>query len=132
MATDNPITRTQSNLFVSISGVWTHLQLFSEAEVYKLDISGAVEQQVLGLEVAVDDAAAVEVVEGLDDAAGVEPRGGVVKVAAVPEDGPELPAQAGLHQHVEILAVFECFEQLHDEMAVGLLHNFLFCNRNIN
>ena len=124
MATDNPITRTQSNLFCF--DIWTHLQLFSEAEVDKLDISGAVEQQVLGLEVAVDDAAAVEVVEGLDDAAGVEPRGGVVEVAAVPEDGPELPAQAGLHQHVEILPVFEGFEQFDDKMAVGLLHDFLF------
>ena len=68
----------------------------------------------------------MEVVEGLHHTAGVEPAGGVVKVAAVPEDGPELPAQAGLHQHVEILPVFEGFEQFDDKVAVGFFHDFLF------
>jgi hypothetical protein len=43
----------------------------------------------------------------------------------VPEDGPELAPQAGLHQHVQVFPVLEGLEQLHDELGVGLLHNFL-------
>ena len=41
------------------------------------------------------------------------------------EQGPELPAQAGLHQHVEELGVVECFVQLHDEGAITALHDQL-------
>ena len=36
----------------------------------------------------------------------------------VPEDGPELASQAGLHQHVEVLPVLEGLEQLHDKLGV--------------
>ena len=43
----------------------------------------------------------------------------------VPENSPELAAEAGLHQHVQILPVLEGLEQPHDEPAVGLLHNLL-------
>ena len=42
-----------------------------------------------------------------------------------PEDGPELSTKAGLHEHVEELPVLECLEELDDEAAVGLLHDFL-------
>ena len=40
-----------------------------------------------------------------------------------PEDCPELSTEAGLHQHVEELPVLERLEQLHDELAVRLLHD---------
>ena len=73
----------------------------------------------------VDDPPGVEVVEGLDDAGGVEAGGAVVKVAAVPQDGPELSAEAGVHEHVEVLSVLEGLEELDDEVAVGLLHDLL-------
>ena len=66
----------------------------------------------------------MEVVEGLDNTAGVEPGGGVVKVSTISEDGPQLSSQAGLHQHVEVLPVFECLEQFDNEMAVRFFHNF--------
>jgi hypothetical protein len=63
----------------------TDLQLFGETKVDELDVAGAVEKQVLGLEVAVDDASRVQVVERLHHASGVEACRAVVKVSAVPE-----------------------------------------------
>ena len=60
-----------------------YLQFLCEAEVDQLDVADGVEEQVLGLEVAVDDAPAVQVVEGLHHAGRVEPRRGVVKVTTV-------------------------------------------------
>lgn len=62
----------------------------------------------------------MEVVKGLHNAGGVEARGSVVEVAAIPQDGPQFTAQTTLHQHVEIFAIFEGFEQFHDEVRVGL------------
>ena len=55
------------------------VELAREAEVCELDVARGVEQQVLWLEVAVDDAAVVEVVEGEDHAAHVEARRGVLQ-----------------------------------------------------
>ena len=101
------------------------LQLFGESKVDQFDVAGRVEEKIFGFEVAVDDAAAVKVVERLHDASRVEARGRVVEIAPVPEDGPELAAQAGLHQHVEVLAVLERFVQLDYKLAIGLLHNLL-------
>ena len=43
----------------------------------------------------------------------------------LPEDGPELSAETGLHQHVEILPVLEGLVELDDELTVGLLHDLL-------
>ena len=67
----------------------------------------------------------MEVVEGLDDAGGVEAGGAVVKVAAVPQDGPELASEARVHEHVEVLSVLEGLVEFDDEVAVGLLHDLL-------
>ena len=62
----------------------------------------------------------MQVVKGLDHAGRVEPGGAVVKVAPVPENRPQLSAQAALHQHVQVLAVLERLVQLHDKVRVGL------------
>ena len=67
--------------------IFYYLQFLGEPEVDELDVADPVQQQVLGLEVPVDDAAAVEVVEGLNHAGGVEPRRRVVEVATVPITG---------------------------------------------
>merc|ERR1719429_383516 len=80
----------------------------------------------LWLKVPVNDASTVQVVKCLNNATCVESSCLVVKVALVPQDGPEFPSKTGLHQHVEELTVFERFEQLHDELAVRFLHDFLF------
>ncbi len=71
------------------------------------DVSFGVEEEVFRLEVPVDDPSAVQVVHGADDAGDVEPRCGVVEPAPVSQDGPQLAAQARLHQQVDVLAVAE-------------------------
>ena len=70
-----------------------------------LDVAPGVEEEVLGLEVPVDNAAAVQVVDGVDDAGHVEARCEVVEPAAVAQDRPQLPAQARLHQQIHVPAV---------------------------
>ena len=47
------------------------------------------------------------------------------QVLSSPENGPELAPKAGLHEHVEELAILERLEKLHNELAVRLLHDFL-------
>lgn len=101
------------------------LQLFGETEIHQFDVAVGVEEEVLGLEVAVNDPTAVQVFKGLDDAGRVEAGRVVVEIAAVAQDRPQLAAQAGLHQHVEVLAILERLVQLDDEIAIGLLHYLL-------
>lgn len=105
--------------------MFTDQQLFGKSKVDQLDVAVDVEQQVLRLEVSVDDVPAVQVAERLDHAGRVEAGCRVVEVAPVSQDGPQLAAQTRLHQHVQVLAVFERLEQLHDEVAVGLAHDLL-------
>ena len=76
-----------------------------KGDVYQFDVAVGVEEQVLRFEIAVDDVARVEVIERLDDARRVEAGGGLVEVAAVAQDRPQLAAEARLHQHVHELVV---------------------------
>merc|ERR1719507_2508962 len=73
----------------------THRQFLGKTKVYKLYIATCIQKQVLWLEVSVDDASAVQVVECLNNATCVEPSCLIVKVTLVPEDGPELSTKAG-------------------------------------
>ena len=87
-----------------------------EPEVDHLDVSPGVQEEVLRLQVPVDDPPGVEVIDGGYDAGHVEPGGGVVEPAAVAQDGPQLAAQAGLHQEVDVLAVAERAVEVGDEL----------------
>jgi len=102
------------------------LQLLGEAKVYQLHISAFVEQQILRLQIPVDYVPRMQVIEGLHHTRRVEAGGAVIKVALVSQNCPKLSAQATLHQHVQVLFVLEGFEQLHDELAIGLAHDLLF------
>ncbi len=62
----------------------TNLELLGEPKVDEFDVSGGVEEQVLRLEVPVDDAPAVQVVEGLHHAGGVETGCRVVEIPPIP------------------------------------------------
>lgn len=46
-------------------------------------------------------------------------------IIASPEYRPQLAAQTRLHEHVEVLAVLEGFEELDDEVTVGFHHDLL-------
>ena len=67
----------------------------------------------------------MEVIKGQDDAGNVESCGAVRESLIPSEEGPELPSQAGLHQHVEILGVVVGPVQLDYELTVTVLHYLL-------
>ena len=72
----------------------------------------------------------MQVVDGVDDAGHVEARGEVVEPAAVAQDRPQLPAQAGLHQEVHVLAVFERAIQTENKQQMVMVlqaKNYSFC-----
>lgn len=62
----------------------------------------------------------MQVVKRLHNAGGVEARGAIVKVSAVPQYRPQFPAQAALHQHVEVFAILERLVQFHYKVRVRL------------
>ena len=68
----------------------------------------------------------MEVVKGKDDASNIEPGGVVSEALTVSEDCPELPTQAGLHQHVEVPGVLEGLKQLDYEWTWTVFHYKLF------
>lgn len=67
----------------------------------------------------------MKIVERLDHARRVESSGGVIEMPSIAQNRPQLAAEAALHQHVQVLAVFERLEELHDEITVRLGHNLL-------
>ena len=67
----------------------------------------------------------MKVVKGEDDARHVELSGGVGEPLASPEQCPQFPAQAGLHQHVEKLCIVICFIEFDNKGAVTTLHYIL-------
>lgn len=71
----------------------------------QFDVAVTVQEEVLRLEIAVDDVARVQVIKGLNDAGRVEQSGPVVEMPAVTQDRPQLAAQTGLHQHIDVLVI---------------------------
>lgn len=76
-------------------------ELLGEAEVGEADVSLAVQQDVLGLEVAVDDFFGVEVLDGADDLGGVEEARAVAEASPAAQVAEELATRHVVHQHVE-------------------------------
>jgi hypothetical protein len=81
--------------------------LFGETKVGNLEVTMAVEQQVLGLQVAVDDVVRVQVVEGEGDLSGVELCDGVGEALRLAQQAEQLAALDKVHDHVQVLRVLE-------------------------
>ena len=107
-----------------------HLQFLGEPEIDQFHVALRIEQQILRFQVAVDDAATVQVFKRLDDAGRVETGGRVVEIPAVPQNGPQLATQTGFHQHVQVLSVFKSLVQLDYEIAIGFFHD-LFLRHDV-
>jgi len=78
------------------------VEFLGEAEVADLEVTFAVEQKVLGFEVAVDDGQRVEIVEDERDLSGVEHGRVGLKATGVAQVRKQLPATDILEQHVQI------------------------------
>ena len=98
-------------------------QLLGETKVGELDVAGGVEEQVLRLEISIDDASGVEVVEGKDDAGDIEGGGLVREPPTVPQQRPKLTSEARLHQHVQVFWAVECLVHFDYERASTLQHD---------
>ena len=92
---------------------------FGEPEIGQAEVSAGVEEEVLGLEIAVDDVEGVEILEGEDDGGEVEAGdvGGETLCAA--EVGEEFSAGDVGKEHVDVEAVLESGEEVDDE---GVVH----------
>mmetsp|Transcript_38597 Transcript_38597/g.90238 ORF Transcript_38597/g.90238 Transcript_38597/m.90238 type:complete len:465 (-) Transcript_38597:1410-2804(-) len=91
-----------------------------EAEIDHLEVALLVDEQVLGLEVAVDDFEAVHVREDRHDLRRVEARVLVGQRRLGGEQREELAAERNLEQHVELALVLVCGDELQDE---GVVHH---------
>lgn len=76
-------------------------ELLSESEVCEADVSFAVQQDVLGLQVPVHDLFGVEVLDGAHDLGAVEEARGVAEAPAAAQEAEQLPARHEVHQHVQ-------------------------------
>ena len=89
-----------------------------EAEVGHLDVSLGVEEQILGLEVAVRDAVGVEILERQDDLSGVESRDVVRESSRATEVGEKLAADDVLEHEPQAPFVLTRTEKRDDERVV--------------
>jgi hypothetical protein len=78
-----------------------------KAKVGNLDVSPGVKQKVLRLQVAVDDAQSVHVIEGKDDLCSVEAGCSRRQPQRPAHEGEELAAYCVFKQHVEMVSVLE-------------------------
>mmetsp|Transcript_19855 Transcript_19855/g.33355 ORF Transcript_19855/g.33355 Transcript_19855/m.33355 type:complete len:404 (-) Transcript_19855:1809-3020(-) len=95
-------------------------ELFGEPEVHDLYVSFAVEQHVLQLEVAVDDAPLVHVVEPEEDGRRVKARAAFSEGGGVGEMREELPAEQRLEEHVNATFIPEGLDEVQHEGRVHL------------
>ena len=67
----------------------------------------------------------MKIFKSLDDTGRVELGRSIVELFLVPENGPELSTQTGLHQHVQVPRVTECSVQLDNEWTGAGHHDVL-------
>lgn len=87
-----------------------------------------VEQDVFGLEVAVDDVAVVHELHGLADLLHHQPRLLLLEPPVLLQRGVHVPPAAQLHRQVEVLLVREEAVQLHDVGVVQETLDLYFAN----
>jgi hypothetical protein len=83
----------------------------------------AVEQQVLGFQVAVDDVVRVQVVQREGDLGGVELGDGVGEALRLAQQAEQLAALDKVHDHVQVLGVLEGAPQGDEERVLDLLQH---------
>ena len=92
----------------------------AEAEVGELDVAIAVDEYVVGLDVAVYEAERVHALDGARELADVEARQRLVEHLQLDEQIHEVAARHVVHHEVEALLVLERVVELDDPLGVGL------------
>ena len=98
-------------------------RLLRQPEVGEADVALGVEQDVLGLEVAVDDVVAVELLQREHDLGAVQPHAPLVEGALAPQVEEELAARLQRHHEVQLLAALERVVHRDDERVAHALQH---------
>lgn len=106
----------------------------AEIKVSEHDVTGAVQQDVFGFEIAIDEAEKVEVFEGQQHFGGVELGHGLRQAlfGLLLQCSEELAAGAVLHDEVDVLFGLEAVEQAHDEGMLGRRQNLSLCEHSLD
>ena len=95
--------------------------LFAEAEICQFDVSIAIEEDVLGFEVAIDDVLFVEVLDGKAQLRDIE-FGLILREGDLSgEVEAEVSAGTVVQCEIEVMGCLECEVQVDDELVICLL-----------
>eukprot|EP00406_Dinophysis_acuminata_P000697 CAMPEP_0179212064 /NCGR_PEP_ID=MMETSP0797-20121207/873_1 /TAXON_ID=47934 /ORGANISM="Dinophysis acuminata, Strain DAEP01" /LENGTH=335 /DNA_ID=CAMNT_0020917585 /DNA_START=865 /DNA_END=1869 /DNA_ORIENTATION=+ len=94
--------------------------VLAQPEVEQLQVARGADHNVVGLHVAVHEAALVDGVEGLQELRHVEGRRALREAALPAQVEDEVASLQELHEHVDVVGVLECRIQLHTPSALGL------------
>jgi len=109
-------------VLVEVSGQ-VHKSNFRQAKVGELDMTQRGDEQVVGLEVAVDDAVTMQVLDGERGLGEVDARHVQRQRAHVLEQRGHVPALHVLHAHAQVAPRLEGAHQRHHERVVGEGHD---------
>mmetsp|Transcript_6142 Transcript_6142/g.14256 ORF Transcript_6142/g.14256 Transcript_6142/m.14256 type:complete len:381 (-) Transcript_6142:1299-2441(-) len=103
-----------------------------EAHVGQLYVAFRREEEILRLQVAVDDAALMQMLEGVDHTSNVVPGMLFTAVEATASVGSvEFPSQSGLQEEVQVLGAVVRRVELDEEIGVGHHQNVLLIHHSI-
>ena len=100
--------------------------LLGETKVCNLEVSFAVEENILGLEVSVNDSILMEATYCFDELRGVKTGSLLRKLAVSPQVREKLSSIAEVHHEIELCISLERIVQLDDERTCDLLKNIAF------
>ena len=104
-----------------------YLDPLSQTHVYKLEVASLRNEAVFRLNISVDYTQVVKKVQGFHHTSNIKLGRPLWQVCVVSKQCPELPSQADLQQHVQVLLVLECAVQLDNELTVqGCMDSFLW------
>ena len=101
-------------------GIVGPMEAGAEAEVGQLDVAILVDQDVVGLDVAVDEAQVVDTLDGAGELADVEAGERLAEDLELYEQVHEVAARHIVHDKVEALLVLERVVEFDDPFVVGL------------
>lgn len=117
----------QRRTFLVVLGVVCPPKARAEAKVGQLDVPVEVYEDVVGLDVAVDEAHLVDALDGQRQLCHVEARQGLGEDAHSDEQAHHVPAGDVVHDEVEAVAVLEGVVETHHPLVVGLRQDVALC-----
>lgn len=99
--------------------------MLCESKVRDLDVSHCIQQQVFGLEIAVDHSVGVEVFKCQKDLTCIKPCDVLREALTLPEDREQLSSDHVIHDHVQVPHIMERAPEIDQEGMLHALQNHL-------